>query len=83
METPNSFFILYCINVYCEGSIFYHDNKITGHFHAESILWARLCPTCRGVLVSAMDIELEQIAAEAKVKLADKDSDLQRLIRLN
>lgn len=83
MDSPASFYILYCINVHCESSVFDKSDKIISHLHVGSILSARLCPNCHRLLVSAMDIELEQIAAEAKVQLTAQAAELERLTRCN
>jgi len=71
-ELP-SFYILYCINVHCKDSIFHNSHKYFVPFQAESILSFFSCPTCQQTLVSAMDIELEQIMATAKVSLPGQD----------
>jgi hypothetical protein len=76
MNATNSFYMLYCINLHCERSVFNKSGKIISHFHAGSLLSVRLCPKCHSRLVSAMDIELEQITAEAKVKLTNHTADI-------
>jgi hypothetical protein len=83
MNDPIQFYDLYCINVHCECSIFYGNSKIVSHFHVGSILMARLCPTCQSVLVSAMDIELEQITAGAKVSMVGPAVEIEKLIKCN
>ncbi len=83
MSDPIQFYDLYCFNVQCKSSIFNGSNKIISHLHAGSILSARLCPTCQSVLVSAMDIELEQINAEAKAGIINEAAEIEHLHRLN
>lgn len=83
MNDPIQFYDLYCINVHCGRSVFNGTSKMISHFHAGSLLSARLCPACQSVLVSAMDIELEQITAEAKVYMPGQAEDIERLTRLN
>jgi hypothetical protein len=83
MDSSASFYILYCINVHCESSVFDKSDKIISHFHVGSLLSARLCPNCHSLLMSAMDIELEQIAAEARVQLTGQATEIERLTRCN
>ena len=77
------FYVMYCINVHCKNSIFNSNCMHFIPFHADSLLSSYGCPTCEKALLSGMDIELEQVAAEAKVKLADKGQALKRLTWLN
>jgi hypothetical protein len=83
MNDLTSRYLIYCINVHCEASIFYNNNKFSISFHTDSLLSHHSCPTCQNKLLSAMDIELEQIAAETKIKLEDQKSHFERLKLLN
>jgi len=83
MHELEPFYIIYCINVYCENSIFHSTRKYFIPFQTDSLLSSYKCPTCEKALLSGMDIELEQIAAQAKLKLNDKEPALKNLMWLN
>jgi hypothetical protein len=83
MYDLKSFYIIYCINVHCKNSIFHSEHKYFVPFQADSLLSAYRCPACGKALLSGMDIELEQIAAEAKIKLSDSEPALKQLMWLN
>jgi len=83
MNDSESFYIIYCINVHCKNSIFHSTRNYFIPFNADSLVSSFRCPTCEKALLSGMDIELEQIAAETKVKLTDKEPTLIRLMWLN
>jgi len=78
-----AFFTLYCINAQCQNSIFKSTRKYFIPFNTDSLLSYYRCPTCDEALLSVMDIELEEIAAESKVKLTDKEPALKMLMWLN
>ena len=83
MNDSESFYIIYCINVHCKSSIFYSNCNYFIPFNADSLVSSFRCPTCEKALLSGMDIELEQITAEARIKLTNKESALKRMMWLN
>ncbi len=83
MSDPLSFYDLYCINANCNSSVFNGQGNIAGHLHVGSLLSVRLCPCCYSLLVSAMDIELEQITAAIQVRIVKNAAEIERLSRLN
>ncbi len=83
MNLSEPSYILYCINVHCNMSVFYKNNKIISALNTISLSVYHHCPICRNLLLSEIDIELEQITAEAKIIMPGTELELQRLARLN
>jgi hypothetical protein len=83
VDNPDSFYVLYCINVHCGDSVFDKNIRTMSHLHACSLMTARLCPACQRLLVSEMDIELLQITAEADICMVSQVVEIERLTRLN
>jgi hypothetical protein len=72
MNLSLPFFYLYCINNKCSISIYNKSGYIEIPFTAENIVATHFCSCCQKQLVSAMDVEIEQLTACTDVKLLYK-----------
>ncbi|HEY4197774.1 MAG TPA: hypothetical protein VGM63_19675 [Mucilaginibacter sp.] len=70
MEDTCPYYNLYCINIQCGISIYNHINENEILFTESNLVAAHRCPCCKQQLVSAMDMEIEQVVAEAGIRLS-------------
>lgn len=70
MNDPIVFYNLYCINKHCEISIYLESAQTRVIFNKENLIAMHTCTCCNQPLFSAMDIEIEQMIAEAGIILA-------------
>jgi hypothetical protein len=71
MNDLHPYYNLYCINLHCDISIY---NKIMGlevPFTEQNLLDTHSCICCEQPMVSAMEIEIEQVVAGAGIRLSD------------
>jgi hypothetical protein len=54
----------------CPGSVFGSIHEIRLELTPENLTDAHLCPQCGAHLVTAIDIEIRQILAEARISFA-------------
>ena len=69
MKHLNSFYHLYCINMVCPGSVFGSIQDIRLELTPENLTDTHLCVCCGAHLVTAIDIEIKQLLAEAGIQL--------------
>jgi hypothetical protein len=69
MKHPHFFYHLYCINRVCPGSVFGSIQEIRLELTPENLIDIHVCPQCYARLVTAIDIEIRQILAEARIQL--------------
>jgi hypothetical protein len=70
MNDPLAFYNLYCINKDCEISIYRNSAQTRVIFNEENLVTTHFCECCGHLLSSAMDVEIEQMAAEVGVILS-------------
>lgn len=74
MKRSHFFYHLYCINMACRGSVFGTIHEIRLELTHENFTDTHLCPQCSAQLVSAIDIEIRQVLAEARISVTvDRD----------
>ena len=70
MNDLHPYYNLYCINLHCDISIY---NKIMGievPFTEKNLLETHTCVCCEHPMISAMEIEIEQVVTGAGIKLS-------------
>jgi hypothetical protein len=66
------YYNLYCINMRCQISIYKINKEIEMALTIENLTKTHICVNCCQQLVSAMDIDLEQITSQAGIKIQKK-----------
>jgi hypothetical protein len=69
MKHSHFFYHLYCINMACSGSVLGTIEEIRLALTPENLTDTHWCPQCGVQLVTAIDIEIRQILAEARIQL--------------
>lgn len=65
MEKLLSPFFVYCMNAKCKVSIYNQLEELQLPFTIDNLISTHRCPCCNNAMVSAMDIEIKQMVAEA------------------
>lgn len=60
---------LYCINIQCGKSVYNDIGEVTVGLTEKNILATHICLGCLGPLVSAVDLQMEEMLANAAIKL--------------
>ncbi|HTD42469.1 MAG TPA: hypothetical protein VK671_17700 [Mucilaginibacter sp.] len=68
----DSTYNLYCVNMGCADSIFGRIKDTQFPITIDNLISTHHCTACSHVLVSSMEIELEQMLSSAGVKSPDK-----------
>jgi|GEM_PF-897766 len=72
MNEQPTFYRLYCTNIKCPISIYENIREFRIPLTVSNLVTPYACPACKHTLVSAIDIELEQLTAELGVRMPDK-----------
>jgi hypothetical protein len=65
MNHPTNLYYLYCMNVQCQLSIYHRMVERRVPFTAENLVKTHICSCCKDEMISAMDIEIKKVMAEA------------------
>jgi hypothetical protein len=71
MKDSYLYYNLYCVNMHCETSIYHNIKENEIPFTESNLVTTHGCACCKQPLVSAMDMEIEQVVAEAGIRLSD------------
>ena len=74
MENLMSSFYVYCMNAKCKISIYNQLEELQLPFTIDNLVATHNCPCCNKAMVSAMDVEIKQIVAEANLPKVPKFS---------
>lgn len=72
MNLSLPFFHLYCVNNKCSVSIYNHSGDFEMPLTAENLVEVHFCSCCQKQLISAIDIEIEELVTFTDVKLLYK-----------
>ena len=67
-------YYLYCTNLSCNISIYKNTKEVSLQLTIENLSAGHTCSCCRKRMVSAIDLEIEQMISSVGVKPADKAS---------
>ena len=65
---------MYCMNAKCKISIYNELEELQLPFTIDNLVATHYCPCCNKPLVSAMDVEIKQMVAEANYPKVPKHS---------
>jgi hypothetical protein len=72
MYTDTTFYYLYCINIQCRESVTTHIPDFILPLTETNLLINHKCEACGQTLISAMEVELEQILTDSLIGLPNK-----------
>jgi len=60
---------LYCINSKCDVSIYKNSDYTEVNFNQENIVATHYCPCCGKQMLSAIDVEIEELTTSTDARL--------------